>query len=678
MALHNNLNIHQKKVIDDTTGIKLVISGPGTGKTTTITHFLAEIITKKQALPHEILGLTFTNKAAEEMKERVARIVGTRPNIATIHSFAAGLLRKHPPKGYTDGFKIIDDATQFILTSELIKKLGMEEHPSYIMEKLTLARNLRDKKMLEDLKLMDFFKLYFNSLLEKNSIDYDGLLSWCVSIFESNSDILKKFQMKYKYVLVDEFQDINPIQYDILKLLVKKKGNLLCVGDFDQSIYGFRGADVNIMLNLDKDFPKREIFYLEQNYRSTPNIINKANSLIKHNANRREKPLWTNRQQGADPTITEYPNDHLEAALIAEMIKKGINLGKKYSNHAILYRVHTLSRIFEEELTKLNIPYQVIGGTSYYNRPEIKNILAFFQLVENPENNEAFSKAVSTLAEIYNSSAISFLRKNQDTVMIDQAYLAKESFIRYIPEMIHEMASQRSLLGLYDVIIARTGYLEFLKGNKSKEGERRVENIEELRSVLMEQDKIGRSIEQFLGFTQEIQHAKEQEAVKLMTIHAAKGLEFDTVIIVGVEQGMLPHYSNEEDDLGIEEERRLLYVALTRAKNHVFLSYPKERAAKGKTIAVYPSPFLKELGHESSKIKKTLSLFIDKRKKDNSQEKRLKRNEISEGSKVFHSFFGKGHIVEIDDYEVGMTKVKIDFHDGKRILILEMAPLKLE
>lgn len=599
--LHRHLNPEQKKVIATTTGVVLVVSGPGTGKTTTIQHYIAELIHQRQIDPAEILAVTFTNKAAGEMKKRVAKMAGQPPEIATIHSFAAGVLRKYPPQGYSRGFQIADDPTQFMLAAQLVKRLGIEAHPRFVLEKMTLARNLREKKILTDEGLDQFYQLYMKELMTRGLMDYDGLLTWCVHVFENNLSAREFYQDHYQHVLVDEFQDVSPIQYLLIWYLVAKKRNLLAVGDFDQSIYKFRGADVNIMLNLAKDFPEAVTLFLERNYRSTPSVIKAANYLIKNNHNRRDKALWTRNPEGIPPRVLSYADDRQEAEGIAAMIMSAVDKGRPYSDFAILYRVHTLSRVFEEVFANRQIPYQIIGGSGFFQRSEIKYFLPYFQAAAE------------------------------------------------------EPAPETKLEAIYERILRETGYLSQLKKDKSSVGEKRLESVEELRSLLTYFDQQGKTAAEFLAFVQST-HPDNAAAdtVKMMTVHGAKGLEFPVVFVVGAEKGMFPYYGNSDSPEDIEEERRLFYVAITRPQRTLYLTHPFKRTVKGRERKVKPSRFIEEMG--------------------------LARNhdapgqqEIGPDSLVNHPRFGQGSVVEIiNDAEEKWVRINFIKYGLKKLPLSEL------
>lgn len=650
--IHKNLNERQREIISNPTGVKLIISGPGTGKTATLINYISEVIRSGLAKPEQILAVTFTNRAAEEMKERVAKVIEEKVYISTLHSFATQVLRRYPPRGFKSNFKIIDEPRQYAIINQTAKELGLQDHPAFIIEKLTLASNLRDRTMLAALNFEDLYKKYASYKKRNNLFDYDDLLVWCAYTFENNPQALLYYQKLFTYILVDEYQDINPVQHTILKLMACYHNDFVAVGDFDQSIYGFRGADVNIMLNFKRDFPDCQTYYLEQNYRSTRNIIAAANNLIKHNKNRKDRHLFTLLGTGTAPITQSFSEEGREASQVASIIKEGVEQGKKYCDYAVLYRINVLSRSYEEVFISLGIPYQVLGGPGFFQRNEIQNILSFFRLRQDSENQKALDRAVRMLADMNKAKEYSNL----------------------ITSLTEALTKINNLEEIYDVILQQTGYLDYLKQNKSTSGLRRVENVEEFRSTLVKYGSSGKSIDDFLIFIDQLYHEKGLDAVKLMTCHAAKGTEFDTVFIVAAEEGMFPHYNSETVDQ-FEEERRLFYVSVTRAKNHLYIYHTTSRMIKGKVIRVSPSPYIRELlldrkqrhvHTKSSQTKKVNKAY---------ETMRLGKEEVSVGLIVYHASFGKGVITEVRDVPPNYTEVVIIFNDTERRIILEYAPL---
>lgn len=650
--IHKHLNEQQQKIISNPRGVKLIISGPGTGKTATLVSYISEVILAGFAKPEQIMAVTFTNRAAEEMQERVDKASGEKAYIATLHSFAAQVLRRYPPNGFASNYKIIDEQRQYAIIAQTAKELGLLDHPAYIIEKLTLACNLRDRAMLTALNFEDLYKKYAAYKKLNNLFDYDDLLVWCAYTFENNPQALVYYQEQFTYLIVDEYQDINPVQHTILKLLAGRHHNFVAVGDFDQSIYGFRGADVNIMLNFQKDFPDCETYYLEENYRSTQKIIEAANSLIKHNRNRKDKPLFTLREMGTTHITQSFGDEEREASQVAAIIQAGVKQGQSYSDFAVLYRVNVLSRAYEEAFTTLEIPYQVLGGPGFFQRKEIQNVLSFLRLRQEPENKKALDSVTAILTDIDQARANS-QRISAVLDLLPQSGNLEESF---------------------DVILEQTGYLDYLKQNKSTAGLRKVENVEELRSTLVKFGNCGKSVADFLAFIDQVHSQKEANAVKLLTSHAAKGMEFDTVFIVAAEEGMFPHY-NAETEAQLEEERRLFYVSVTRAKNQLFIYHTTSRMNKGKAIRVAPSAYTSELQIAQPRGGPVPKPARKKKVSQSYEVMRMGKDEISEGLLVNHATFGRGVITDIRLAPSNYTELEITFEDTTRKIILEYAPM---
>nr|WP_257790978.1 UvrD-helicase domain-containing protein [Candidatus Formimonas warabiya] len=673
--MHAHLNRQQLNIVSNPCGQLLIVSGPGTGKTGTLVSLISEILLSGQAKAEQIMAVTFTNRAAGEMRERIKNNVGEKVYVATLHSFAAQVLRNYPPPGFTADFRIIDESHQYALVNQIKKELNQQDHPAYIIEKLTLACNLRSREILEELHLQDFYRQYCAYKRQNNALDYDDLLLWCAFVFEKYGEALDHYRNRFSFLLVDEYQDINPVQHAILKSLARDRGNIVAVGDFDQAIYGFRGADVNIMLNFQRDFPNCKTYFLEQNYRSTQEIVAAANRLIRNNQNRREKPLWTAREAGNPIMVLSFANAEEEACQVVDVIREGVQGGKKYGDFAVLYRINILSRVYEEVFSSLGIPYQVFGGPGFFQRNEIQNILSFYRLCQNPEDQRALAKAASLVAMIHGDDpkkaglVMGKAGRKPDPVWADQSLHA----LRPVLEKLRQL---NNLEEIYDLVLDHTGYLDYLKQNRSTEGLRRLENVEELRSTLVQFGQTGKSLDDFLLLVDQVHAEKSLDTVKLMTSHAAKGMEFDTVFIVEAEEGMFPHY-NAETEAQQEEERRLFYVSLTRAKNNLFILHTRTRISKGKTIRVTPSPFIQELdlsgpGQEQKK-KPGKRLFAHQNPFD-AAAPQLRKDDVCAGLLVHHAFFGKGVITEIRELP-HYTELTVAFRDETRKIILEYAPL---
>lgn len=593
------LNTQQQEIIQNTQGTKLVIAGPGTGKTTTISHYLAKILKEQKAAPQEILAVTFTVKAARELRERVYKLTGQTPVAGTIHAFALSLLRKNPPPGYNPDFRVLEPEEEYRFIRQALSRCNLKNHPQEAKEKLTLSRNTRERAEL-DASLPGFYLAYMKELQRANAMDFDALLTRAVHTLENTPD-----QAQYKYILVDEFQDTTRLQYDLIKPLAETSGNLLCVGDYDQSIYMFRGSDISIILNLQRDFPKLKTYFLEENYRCSQQIVAAANALIAHNSYRKQKPHWTKNPAREMVTLRRFPTAKDEAHSVAKTIATLKAQGHPLSEIAVLYRVHTHNLELVRTLAEAEIPYQVIGDKDFFDLPEIKAITNLFRLAASPGPQEA-REAIAALTRM-------------------GARATRDSLAQLQPEL------KGSPLEIYHKILTLTGYIAHLEANQSQQGLKRLENVQELESFLTEfQD---RPLQEFLDLTDLLHGDKDKDAVNLVTIHSAKGLEFDTVFIIGLDDGTLPHFLAKESG-EIEEERRMLYVALTRARARLNLSYPKERTVQGKTIELKESRFINELDLTRANAytaPKVIPIPFNPRKEQLKQEALTSKNQNPQG-----------------------------------------------
>ena len=561
------LNAQQLKITEQTEGAKLVIAGPGTGKTTTVCHFLAKIISNG-APPDQILAVTFTVKAAREMKSRVYKLSGQDPHVDTIHAFALQVLRKYPPPGFTEDFTVLSQDDEFKLLKHAIVRCKLSTHPQEIREKMSIARNTRNRAVL-DASLSGFYDSYMTELKRRNAMDFDAMLTWCLWTFENNPLALKDFSDKYKFLLVDEFQDTSKLQYDILRLLAQTWGNILCVGDYDQSIYSFRGADVSIILNMENDFPNLQTFYLEQNYRCTKTIVSAANALISKNVRRKPKPHWTENDQGEQILQKVFSTAAEEANFVAETIADLHARGADLGDFAVLYRVHTQGLEITKSLVDKGLSYKIIGDKDYFDLQEIKNLLYFFKLAANPNDQDLMAQGLRFLGRI-----------------------GAQKPKQVMEQLLAELVVQGDPVEMLQIIMEGTGYIKFLEKNTSQSGILALDNVKEMESVLAGfRDK---GLAEFLAFTDRAHGVAEQDAINLLSIHASKGLEFPTVFVIGLNEGTLPHFKAQDPD-EVEEERRMLYVAISRASQQLFITYPQERLAHGKSKSLRKSRFIGEL-----------------------------------------------------------------------------------
>ena len=623
----SKLNNNQKEAVLNPDGPCLIVAGAGSGKTKVLTTRVVHIIKEKKAWPNQILCVTFTNKAAREMQNRVAGFLNEKisslPWLGTFHSVSAKLLRRHAESvGLNSRFTIIDQDDQIRLIKNIckaenidIKKVAPEFVLSFINQwknKGLLPNNVISKRGIPlEKSILKVYKIYQERLGILNSCDFGDLILLCVKMFKDNKDILELYQNNFKYVLVDEYQDSNFVQSEWLNLLAKKRNNICCVGDDDQSIYSWRGAEIKNFLDFKKIYKNAKIIRLEQNYRSTQNILSAASGLISNNNDRLGKKLWTNSKDGELVKLTCYKNGREEATGISDIIEQ--KLKKKYSlnNISILVRAIFQTREFEERFLKIGLGYRVIGGTKFYERAEIKDSVAYLRIVSQKNDDLAFERIINKPKRSIGDSTIKQLyewgRKNKKCLE-DSAYeLLQLNKIKpktkiglvQILNLLNKWRSDLKIkkhFELMEIILDESGYSRMLKDKKDLENEGRLENLKELIRGMHDFDNLQGFLEH-VALATSIDQDWEDEKVNLMTMHAAKGLEFDAVFLPGWEEGLFPHQKSleEKGDLALEEERRLAYVGLTRAKNESFVSFVMNRMYRGDWIESIASRFIEEL-----------------------------------------------------------------------------------
>ena len=629
----SKLNDNQKEAILNLDGPCLVVAGAGSGKTKVLTTRVVHIIKEKKAWPNQILCVTFTNKAAREMQNRIANSLGEKtsslPWLGTFHSVSAKLLRRHAQAvGLNSNFTIIDQEDQLRLIKNIckaenidIKKISPKFVLSFINQwknKGLLPENVISKKGVPLEKgILNVYKFYQERLKILNSCDFGDLILLCVTMLEKNSDILELYLNNFKYILVDEYQDSNFIQSKWLNLLAKKKYNICCVGDDDQSIYSWRGAEIRNFLDFNKTYKNAKIIKLEQNYRSTQNILSAASGLISKNSDRVGKKLWTDSKDGDPVNLTCYKNGRDEAIGVSDIIEN--KLKKKYSlnNVSILVRAIFQTREFEERFLKIGIGYRVIGGTKFYERAEIKDSIAFLRIVNQKNDDLAFERIINTPRRAIGESTIKQIhdhgRQNKKSLEDSALDLLQLNKIKPkaklgLLKILHLFNKWRSDLltknhyELMEIILDESGYSKMLKDKKDLESEGRLENLKELIRGMHDFDNLQGFLEH-VALATSIDQNWEGEKINLMTMHASKGLEFDAVFLPGWEEGLFPHQKSleEKGDLALEEERRLAYVGLTRAKKESFVSFVTNRMYRGEWVDSLASRFIDELPQENIK-----------------------------------------------------------------------------
>ena len=628
------LNDKQYEAVVNTEGPCLVIAGAGSGKTKVLTHKIAYLVGEKKVLPWNILAITFTNKAANEMKERIEGLVGDSAKdmwVGTFHSICVRILRKFIDRiGFDSSFIIFDTSDQKTLVKQCLKDLQIDEKlfsDRAVISEISNAKN----DMLEPEayvvkahgdfrreKIAEVYTLYQRRLKENNAIDFDDIINYTIKILSENVDILEYYSNKFKYILVDEYQDTNKSQFTLVTMLASKHGNITAVGDNDQGIYSFRGADISNILNFERDFPGTKIIKLEQNYRCTGNILKVANAVIKNNEVKYDKKLWTENEVGSLPKVFSADNEYDEGRYIVEQIE---HLKReeyyKYSDFAVLYRMNTQSRAIEEILRREAIPYKVVGGLKFYERKEIKDIISYLRLIQNPSDNLSLNRIinepkrgigktsldnVAKIAEANNASMYEII-KNAEQYGLNRVYLNSREFVDSIEEFIVQKDSMK-ISELIKVVLKRTGYIKALENENTVEAENRIANLDEFLNVAIEfeEESADNGLSDFLeGITlsSDLDNVEEtDETVTLMTLHSAKGLEFPVVFLVGMEEGIFPGYKSIGEQKELEEERRLCYVGVTRAKENLFLTNSRQRTTFGSTTHNPPSRFLQEIPKE--------------------------------------------------------------------------------
>ena len=630
----DELNNKQKEAVLQTEGPCLVIAGAGSGKTKVLTYKIAYLLQEKKVLPWNILAITFTNKAANEMKQRVEKLVGDAIKdmwIGTFHSICVRILRKFIDRiGYDSSFIIFDTADQRTLIKECLKSLNIDDKlytDRSVLSEISNGKN----EMLEPhayatkyagdyrkSKIAEIYELYQKRLKENNAIDFDDIINLTIKVLAENPDILEYYTEKFKYVLVDEYQDTNKAQFTLVSMLASKHGNITVVGDNDQGIYSFRGADITNILNFEKDFPGTTIIKLEQNYRCTGNILKAANAVIKNNENKYDKKLWTENDEGNLPYIYQGDDEYDEARFIIEQINHlRTQEYYKYSDFTVLYRMNSQSRAIEDILNREQVPYRVLGGLKFYERKEIKDSLCYLRLIANTSDNLALKRIINepkrgigktsldNIQEISEKTGLSMYEiiKNAEQYGLNRVFANSREFIDLIEDLKNKK-DQLSISELLTETLNKSGYVKALELESTVEAETRLQNLEELMTVAIEfeEQEAENTLNDFLegiSLTSDVDNLDQSDdMVTLMTLHSAKGLEFPVVFLVGMEEGIFPGYKSIGEPKELEEERRLFYVGITRAKNYLYLTCSKHRTIFGSTSYNAISRFVGEIPEE--------------------------------------------------------------------------------
>ncbi|MBO6180030.1 MAG: DNA helicase PcrA [Selenomonadaceae bacterium] len=636
MALLDNLNDMQQKAAAHMEGPLLIMAGAGSGKTRVLTYRIANLLDSGVS-PYEILAITFTNKAAKEMKERAAKLIGhTAENVwlSTFHSFCARFLRREieVTGRYQKSFTIYDASESLALVKSCLKEMNLSDKqyvPRSIAYTVSSAKNsmLTPAKFIDSVPSHDFHKkkvgevyeLYQKKLVANNALDFDDLLMVAVEILKNYEEVREKYQKRFRYIMVDEYQDTNGAQYQITKLLAAKYRNICVVGDADQSIYGWRGADMQNIMDFEKDYPEATVIKLEQNYRSTKNILQAANAVIKENKNRKEKILWTENQNGEAISVYCAMNEWDEGRFIATTSEKIKKEGKNYGDIAVLYRTNAQSRVIEESFMKVGVPYAIVGGLKFYDRKEIKDILAYIKCIYNPLDSVSLNRIINLprrgigatsmgkVAQFAAENDLSLFEVIGNPEVLESVGVSKkaatafENFSTVIFELMED-AENLSISAFVEKVMRKTGYLKELEAEgDNPEALSRIENLKEFIGVAQDFEKETQesSVEEFLAqvaLVADVDSANfNEDKVTLMTFHSAKGLEFPIVFMAGMEEGIFPHARTLMDENELEEERRACYVGITRAEEKLYLTYADERSLYGRETCNPPSRFLEEI-----------------------------------------------------------------------------------
>ncbi|MGB7999964.1 MAG: DNA helicase PcrA [Anaerobacillus sp.] len=636
--LLNGLNPEQQEAVKHTDGPLLIMAGAGSGKTRVLTHRIAYLLVEKQVSPWNILAITFTNKASREMRERVNSITGPVAEdiwISTFHSMCVRILRRDGDRiGINRNFTILDSGDQLTVIKKILKEQNVDPkkfEPRGILGSISSAKN--ELETPEDYKanakgpyesvVADAYEQYQKQLRKNQALDFDDLIMRTITLFKKVPEVLEFYQRKFQYIHVDEYQDTNKAQYILVKLLAEKYQNLCVVGDSDQSIYRWRGADIQNILSFEKDYPSARAIFLEQNYRSTKKILEAANVVIENNTNRKPKKLWTDNQDGPHITYYQGNDEHTESRFVTGKILDMVNSGKRTNSEiAILYRTNAQSRVVEEILNKSNITYNIVGGTKFYDRKEIKDVLAYLRLIANPDDDISLLRIVNVpkrgvgastmdkVAQYATNQDISIFTTLQEIEQVGLSARFTKSLRTFGNQMANwtQMQEYLAVSELVEEVIDKSGYRDALRNENTIESQTRLENIDEFLSVTQEFEKASedKSLIAFLtdlALVADIDKLDEdenehKEAVTLMTLHSAKGLEFPVVFLIGMEEGVFPHSRSLFEEEEMEEERRLAYVGITRAEEELFLTNARMRTLYGKTNANPVSRFIGEIPEE--------------------------------------------------------------------------------
>lgn len=724
-SLVKNMNAEQSEAVRTTEGPLLIMAGAGSGKTRVLTHRIAYLLDEKDVSPYNILAITFTNKAAKEMKARVEQLVGEEAQViwmSTFHSMCVRILRRDADRiGIERNFTIIDPTDQKSVIKDVLKNENIDSKRFEPRMFIGAISNLKNElKTPEDAQkeandyhsqmVATVYKGYQRQLSRNEALDFDDLIMTTINLFERVPEALEYYQNKFQYIHVDEYQDTNKAQYTLIKLLANKFKNLCVVGDSDQSIYGWRGADIQNILSFEEDYPDAKTIFLEQNYRSTKTILNAANEVIKNNTERMPKGLWTANTGGDKINYYEATTERDEAEYVVREIMKHQRNGKKYSDMAILYRTNAQSRVLEETFMKSNIPYTMVGGQKFYDRKEIKDLLSYLRVIANSNDDISLQRIINVPKRGVGPSSVEKIQtyavQNNISMFdalgeVDFIGLSKKVTQECIAfyEMIQNLIKEQEFLEISEIVeevLVKSGYRDMLDREQTLESRSRLENLDEFMSVPKDYEENTPLEEQSLinfltdlSLVADIDEADTESGVTLMTMHSAKGLEFPIVFIMGMEESLFPHIRaiKSDDDHEMEEERRICYVAITRAEETLYITNATTRMLFGRSQSNMPSRFLKEIpedlmeSHSGSKrqtiqpkAKPTQKRGFSKR--TTSSKKQVTSSDWKVGDKVTHKAWGEGMVSNVNEKN-GSVELDIIFKsEGPKRLLAQFAPIE--
>ena len=668
----DTLNEIQKEAVITTDGPILILAGPGSGKTRVITYKIAYLLENKKAKPWEILAITFTNKAAKEMKVRLEKLISEdirSMQISTFHSFGLKIIKENYDFfNLNSSFTILDETDSISVIKKIIKDMNLDDkiyNAKSIKHKISSAKNeLMDSKTYSiyaksdiEKNIVKIYEKYEEKLIRNSSVDFDDLLMLPIKLFKKDKKALEHYQSKYKYIFIDEYQDTNEAQYKLSRMISAKYNNICVVGDESQSIYSWRGANFKNILNFEKDYENAKTILLEQNYRSTKRIIEAANSVIKNNKEKKDKHLWTDNNEGAKIKYMRCYDEKDEILNIINEIKYYKTQGISYKEMVVLYRTNAQSQSIERGFIENTIPYKVVGSYAYFNRKEIKDLVSYLRLINNNDDDVSLLRAINAPKRGIGNKTIEKLEQNaneKNISIFDAIESGKELQFKNLILDINEKMKDKSFVDLIELVLDKSGLREEYELEKTIENEAKLENLEEFKSIAknFEDYNPGATLEEFLIEISLISDVKEtkdnDEVVTLMTMHAVKGLEFDIVFVTGLEEGLFPHSNSMYDEKELEEERRIFYVAITRAKKVLYLTNARSRILFGKIQTNMPSRFIDEINQEDieklfEENKNTKEIKINK--KDNFNDTDL---EIKAGDHVEHNAYKEGIVISVD------------------------------